>query len=113
MSSCQTHGLTTLATLILRSRALARRLEGWAASTEPVILRGSQELAPQDDDLPARPRTCWMMPEKSSPPLPSASNALKISCACLPSGVAAPAAFAASCASVRSLTIRAEAKPGL
>src|SRR6202023_1377355 len=54
-----------------------------------------------------------MMPEKSSPPFPSASNALKISCACFPSGVAAPAALAASCAKVRSFTISAEAKPGL
>jgi hypothetical protein len=35
--------------VILRSRALARRLEGWAACTNLVILRGSLPLAPQDD----------------------------------------------------------------
>src|SRR6266481_6142716 len=72
--------------LILRSRALARRLEGWTAHTELVILRGSQLLAPpatrakplrRDDDchFPASSRTCWMMPEKSTPPCPAASNA--------------------------------------
>jgi len=33
--------------------------------------------------------------------------------AAITGGVAAPAALAASCASVRSFTIRAEAKPGL
>jgi hypothetical protein len=39
--------------VILRSRALARRLEGWAACTRVRILRGSQELAPQDDGVSA------------------------------------------------------------
>src|ERR1700716_2268461 len=44
------HLRATRSAVILRSRALARRLEGWPRAPALVaILRGSQRLAPQDD----------------------------------------------------------------
>ena len=65
--------------LILRSRALARRLEGWPqARTSPSFetLASRSHLRMTACHFCANPRTCWMMPEKSTPPFPAASNAL-------------------------------------
>jgi hypothetical protein len=52
-----------------------------------------------------------MMPEKSLPALPALTNRLKSCAASAPSGVAAPEAAEACCASSRSLSIMAAVKP--
>ena len=44
-----------------------------------LILRDAAQtplLRMRSHYFPARPRTCWMIPEKSTPPCPAASNAL-------------------------------------
>lgn len=69
-----------------------------------VLLRRREET---------QPRSISMIAEKSRPPWPCLSNRSKSWAASAPSGVAAPAARAASCASFRSFSIRAAAKPGL
>jgi len=52
-----------------------------------------------------------MIPEKSVPPFPAATNASYKAVACAPSGVAAPAPSAACIANRRSLSISAAANP--
>lgn len=69
-----------------------------------VLLRRREET---------QPRSISMIAEKSRPPWPCLSNRSKSWAASAPSGVAAPAARAASCASFRSFSIKAAAKPGL
>src|SRR4026207_1462534 len=62
---------------------------------------------------PGRARVGWTTPRKPAPPSPQALCSASICGAAAPSGVVAPAALAASCASLRSLSMSAEAKPGL